>query len=472
MRRLTIEHVDFDGAGVASLSGDSVVIEGALPGERVEARWVSTSGRQHRAELLRILEPSTARVTPFCRHATECGGCTWQHVDYGEQLQMKRELVQRALETALRTAPRVEAVLPSGGGAGHEPPRGFRGKVAFVVQERPGGRIALGHYRRRSHQVVEVEECPVHEPSGNDAAFWIRDALGAADRPSSARESLRHATGLLRHLVLRVARDTGEKLATLVVSEPHRPGEQALQRALQEGVVSGAFVNRNDRPGPYLFGTGTRHIGGTERVLERVAGLTFAISPTSFFQTNIGAAERLVATVVAAVPRRARRVLDLYAGSGLFALPLAAAGHHVVAVEESAAAIADGRASLELNGLDSEQCRFVRARVERFLFRHRRALTARDSVDAVVLDPPREGCPPRLLATMLETIAPRTVIYVSCDPQALARDLASALAGPGGREYRLVRVQPIDMFPHTAHIETVAVLSRDRVGRRAGGVRS
>lgn len=473
VRLLTIDHVDFDGAGVAVLGDASVVIDGALPGERIEAKWLSTSGRRHRARILGILEPSPARVTPFCRHAAECGGCTWQHVAYAEQLRLKRQLVERALQAELGAgAPRVEAVLPSHGGDGHDPPRGFRGKVHFVAQERSDGRIALGHYRRRSHDVVEVQECAVHDPAGNDAAFWIRDALGAAAPPSADGLSRRPAGGL-RHLVLRVARHGGEKLATLVVSQPHHAAEAALRRGVQEGVVNGACINLNERPGPYLFGTESRHVGGSERVLERVGDVTFAISPTSFFQTNISAAELLVDLVVGSLPRGTRRVLDLYAGSGLFALPLAAAGCEVVAVEESAAAIGDGRVSLDLNGLSVERCRFVRARVERFLFRHRRALAAGNSYDAVVLDPPRDGCPPRLLATLLQTAAPRTVTYVSCEPRALSRDLASALSSPAGRAYRVSRVQPVDMFPHTAHVETVAVLSRASGGRRvSGGARS
>jgi 23S rRNA (uracil1939-C5)-methyltransferase len=172
------------------------------------------------------------------------------------------------------------------------------------------------------------------------------------------------------------------------------------------------------------------------------------MSPAAFFQTNVRAAEILVRLVLDAVPPSSR-IIDLYAGSGLFAIPLAAAGHDVIAVEENRLAVADGEAALKLNKAAQARCRFVARRVEA-------ALTSLREADAVVLDPPREGCAASVLREVFGRLKPAVAVYVSCNPEALALDL-----GPICRNgYRIASLQPVDMFPHTAHIETVAVLER------------
>jgi tRNA/tmRNA/rRNA uracil-C5-methylase (TrmA/RlmC/RlmD family) len=182
---------------------------------------------------------------------------------------------------------------------------------------------------------------------------------------------------------------------------------------------------------------------------EEVAGSSHLMSPTAFFQTNVAAAELLVSLVLGAMPPEPAEVLDLYAGAGLFSIPLARAGHRVTAVESNRQAVGDGIASLGLNGLSAAQCRFVAARSED-------ALTPGTRADVAVLDPPREGCTPAVIARLFGEVRPTRAVYVSCDPSALARDLA----GAASHGYRVVSLTPVDMFPHTPHIETVAVLER------------
>ena len=184
---------------------------------------------------------------------------------------------------------------------------------------------------------------------------------------------------------------------------------------------------------------------------EEVAGSSFLMSPAAFFQTNVRAAEILVRLVLDAV-RPSSRVIDLYAGSGLFAMPLAAAGHDVIAVEENRLAVADGEAALKLNKEAQARCRFVPRRVEA-------ALTSLHDADAVVLDPPREGCAPSVLREVFGRLTPRVAIYVSCNPEALATDLGQICTSG----YRVRSLQPVDMFPHTAHVETVAILEPGRL---------
>jgi 23S rRNA (uracil1939-C5)-methyltransferase len=213
------------------------------------------------------------------------------------------------------------------------------------------------------------------------------------------------------------------------------------------GAPTGLHLNIHPRQDGFIFGRETRCVSGPSRLREQVAGTSFLISPTAFFQTNVHAAEVLVKLVLDAVPADAQ-VLDLYAGGGLFALPLARRGHRVVAVETDRAAIADGDASARLNRIGSDRCRFIARPVESALASIRHA-------DAVVLDPPREGCAQGVVEDILGRLRPHRAVYVSCNPEALARDLQVASSFP----YRIDSVQPVDMFPHTAHVETVVTLT-------------
>jgi 23S rRNA (uracil1939-C5)-methyltransferase len=225
----------------------------------------------------------------------------------------------------------------------------------------------------------------------------------------------------------------------------------ATRRALDAAAGDTALhVNVHPRANAFIFGDVTRRISGPERLRDEVAGASFLISPTAFFQTNVDAGELLVDLVRRALPAGAP-VLDLYAGAGLFALPLALAGHDVVAVEENAAAVADGEASRTLNRVPPARCRWVASSVEQGLGRVAACHT-------VVLDPPREGCSPAVREQLFAQRKPALAVYVSCNPETLARDLAVAAS----HGYAIDSLQPVDMFPHTPHVETVAVLRRPR----------
>ena len=213
----------------------------------------------------------------------------------------------------------------------------------------------------------------------------------------------------------------------------------------------GFYLNIHDRPSSFMVGRTTIRLEGHAHVRERRIGPTFLVSPTAFFQTNPVAAAVLVDLVLAQAAGERLRVLDLYAGSGLFSLPLALRGHDVIAVEESRQAMHDAARNLAVNRLPDDAVRLVAARVEDAL-----PGLARRPVDLVVLDPPRQGCPPPVIDAVFGRIAPPRAIYVSCNPEALAAELPAIL----GHGYRAVSLTPVDMFPHTPHIETVAVFER------------
>jgi 23S rRNA (uracil1939-C5)-methyltransferase len=242
-------------------------------------------------------------------------------------------------------------------------------------------------------------------------------------------------------------------MVTLVLTgEADKSIRAASRRVLDQPDAPSSFhVNLHPENDGFLFGRDTRRVAGPERMREAVADASFLVSPTAFFHTNIHAAGVVVRLVLEAVPAGAR-VLDLYAGAGLFAIPLARAGHQVVAVEESRAAVADGEASRRLNRIPEDSCRFVVRPVEQALG----TPGVRPPFDVVVMDPPREGCAADIVDRVFGDGTPKTAIYVSCNPEALGRDLAR-IARHG---YRVESIQPVDMFPHTAHIESVVVLRR------------
>jgi len=382
-------------------------------------------------------------MTLTCRYIGICGGCSLAE-PYDAQLARKRARLTGLLGID------VPPLLPS--------PRqsAFRQKAAFVFGSAPrGGGLLMGHYAARSRRVVAVEACPVHSVRANRIAFALRDRLAragvaAADRPG----------GVLRHLLVRTTEDDAEAVAMLVVSRNDTSLRAPVRGLLASPDAPDGFcLNVNRRPGPFMVGEDTLRIAGRRHVRERGfaatpdgAAIDFLVSPDAFFQTNVGAARTLVRLVLASVPETGR-VLDLYCGSGLFALPIARRGASVTAVEESRTAIADLAANAKLNRLGRERVVPIAGRVEQVLDR-----LARSRWDAVVLDPPRDGCAPGVIAAVFERLAPPLAVYVSCDPEVLAADL-KAIRRAG---YRVERVQAVDMFPHTEHIETVVTLRQAR----------
>jgi 23S rRNA (uracil1939-C5)-methyltransferase len=359
-----------------------------------------------------------------CKHFGVCGGCTLPGVPYAEQLARKRRDLTRLL--GLDVPPFIPSPAESG----------FRSKVSFVF-----GNAVMGHYALKSQRIVPIDECPVHHERGNRIAFALRDRLARA----------RIAPGILRHIIVRTTADGREASVMLVV----RHNDKALRTPVRSFLASkdkpdGFFINIHDKPGPYMVGDETIKIEGRSHVKEVIGGVSYLVSPTAFFQTNVGAAAELV-KIVLQEAGSATRVLDLYCGSGLFSLPLAKGGAAVTGIEENRQAIVDAEANVRVNKLAGARIRFIAARVEDALSR-----VMKDSWDAVVLDPPRQGCPDTVLSAVFEQIRPRRVVYVSCNPDALATELPVILK----TGYRVARVQPVDMFPHTEHIETVIAFER------------
>jgi 23S rRNA (uracil1939-C5)-methyltransferase len=366
-----------------------------------------------------------------CSHFSFCGGCSLPNVPYAEQLALKRAQLSSLLKLD------VPPLVPS--------PRDerFRHKVAFVFgADASGRRIVMGHYAAQTRTIVPIDECPVHSDRGNQLAFALRDELVRARVPPA----------LLRHVLIRTTESGREAVVMLVVARNDRVLRAPVRAFLaRKNPPDGFFINVHDRPGPAMVGRETIRIAGRAHAREDALGASFLIGPTAFFQTNVGAAGEVLRLVMEDVAG-ARSVLDLYSGSGLFTVPMAASGMSVTAVEEHPQASEDAARNLRLNRVPDDRVRLIRARVEDALPR-----LSRTRFDAIVIDPPRQGCAAPVLPAIVQDLKPPRLIYVSCNPQVLAADIP--LIRRAG--YTIARLQPVDMFPHTEHIETVVTFRRD-----------
>lgn len=447
---VTLDDIDRDGDGTVTIRGTQASVAGGVPGERVRVRALrSREGILH-ADLVEVLDPSPSRIEPRCRHAQECGGCVWQHIAYPEQLRLKQRALKALLQAAL--GPRAPEVGPLiGMPVGPDGmPWAFRQKASFVFGPGPGGRgLRMGHYARGTNRVVPVDECPVHTERANLVAFALRDPLAKASIPAAGAR----LDGLLRHLIVRTTADGSEAALMLIVTRNDKRLRGPVRSLMASAdAPESVLVNEHAEASSFMVGARTTRIEGPGRVRERSLGPSFLVSPESFFQTNVqGAAELLRLVTDTLGDGTSLRILDLYCGSGLFSIPLALRGHTVTGVEENRQAVRDAQENAKINRVPGGRLSFLAGRVEETLPR-----LARGRVDCVVLDPPRQGCSPQVLAAVFQAVAPARAVYVSCNPEALASELPQIV----GAGYRIERVQGVDMFPHTPHIETMVVLSR------------
>jgi 23S rRNA (uracil1939-C5)-methyltransferase len=437
---LTVSSLDGDGAGVALAGAHRVHVAGALPDEEIEASVAHVS--PHRPEawarLERIRVAAAARVAPPCPAFGACGGCVLMHLDYPAQLGWKRRLLVDALAAVPRLDPAlVGEVVPS------PRPFGYRNRVKLVYARRDG-RAVLGAYAPRSHEVVDLAGCQIGEAPLDGAAGALATVL---DRHPIAPYDERAGAGLLRYVVLR-ANHLGEVLGVLVTAAAEVPGLDEVVadwRAARPEVI-GVVQNVNPSRGNVIFGSETRVLAGAGELEEKIGPVHLRLSPTAFLQANREVAARLYADLTAqSALTGTERVIDCYAGAGAVALTLAPRAAEVVAIEEHAAAVADGVVSAQRN--HAPRTRFVAGDAAL-------RLAELDAADVIVVNPPRGGCA-RPVLEAVGRLAPRTLLYVSCAADTLARDL-TLLDGLG---FRPVSLTPYDMLPHTPHVEILAHLS-------------
>ena len=427
---LDIDSLAYGGRGVARRDGYVVFVAGGLPGDQVRAEVTKAKRQFAEAQTVELLRPSPDRVPDRCQHAGEaCPGAPWQGLDYERQLSTKRDQV----DDALRRIGELEGyeLEPIEPAVEHWR---YRNKLEYTFGDRDGELVLGFHARGRWDRVVGVEDCLLASEPGNAARNRVRDWARAAGLDAYDR---RTREGLLRNLVVREGRRTGEIQTRLVTSAAQIPQPPVDLHTIIEGPSGGT-----DGPTGVL---------GKERFGEELSGLRLQISHSAFFQTNTEMAERLygVARDYADL-RGTERVFDLYCGIGTLGLAMAREAGEVWGLEIVPEAVADATQNAELNGIDN--ARFVAANARTGI---RPLVEQAGRPDLVVIDPPRAGLSQKIVRRVIECDAPR-IVYVSCNPTTLAPN-AAQLVEAG---YTLRRVKPVDMFPQTPHIECVALLEK------------
>lgn len=429
--RIQVDRLAFGGDGIGHLEdGRTAFITGGCPGDVVEARLVADHKRYVKMSVVEVLEPSPQRVTPPCPYFGVCGGCQWQHISYRAQAEAKRAEVEAALRRIGHQDLEVaECILSTD-------PYGYRNKIELGAKWDADG-LTVGYTRAGTAEIVRVDSC----------LLLPKRALSL---PKALAGSLRYLCGDTDLGIIRVGarvaaytKDLEIALWTVPGAFPRKIAAQTLAQATKaSGVVR--VLAREDGASRSIKGVEVLRGNGAWR--ERFLGREMLISAPSFFQVNTRTAERLVQHALEQLaPDGSDRVLDLYCGAGTFTLPLADLAGEVVGVEESGSALADLRRNLERADAWAE---VVPGDAER-------ALPELGRFDLALVDPPRSGMRPGALSALAATGA-RRIVYVSCDPATLARDCAAL----SERGYRLVSATPVDLFPQTFHVETVAVLDR------------
>ncbi|WP_282937688.1 23S rRNA (uracil(1939)-C(5))-methyltransferase RlmD [Paenibacillus sp. RC67] len=466
--------IGHEGEGVGRVNGFTLFIKGALPGERVLVKVMKLKKQYGYAKLLRILKASPDRIDAPCPIYSQCGGCQLQHLSYEAQLRFKRQLVVDNLERIGKLQ-----VAGSGGIAeeqseekagtvsgaegiivhptlGMDDPWRYRNKAQVPIgfeaasAEREGGLVG-GFYAQGSHRIIDMDECLIQQENNDLVVAEVKRI--ARELGIRAYNEETHK-GLLRHVVARYGFNTGDIMVVLITNGESLPHVDELVGLLRQAIpgIKSICQNINKEQTNVIFGDKTKVLWGDDVIYDTIGDVRFAISARSFYQVNPVQTEVLYGKALDFAGLSGEEiVIDAYCGIGTISLFLAQRASQVYGVEIVGEAIDDARRNAQLNGIRNVQ--FETGAAEVVIPEWRRQGIA---PDVIVVDPPRKGCDAALLDTILE-MRPSRVVYVSCNPSTLARDLQVLAVGG----YSTVEVQPVDMFPHTVHVESVALLVRD-----------
>lgn len=442
---LTIDITDLgeNGEGIGRHEGMAVFVPGALPGERITARIRNQKKNYAHGRLVEILEPSPDRVAPPCEIAGQCGGCQIQSMSYPAQLKWKASHV-RACMDRIAKLPEVE-IAPI---IGMDDPWHYRNKVLYPAGGSPGS-PELGFYKLGTHQVIPGKGCLIQHPFNAEVLETARELMTLHGIQPYSEET---HSGHIRHILLRNSAK-GEWLMVWVTAGKSMPRSQAIaadMKAKHPQIVT-MLVNRNPHKDHRMLGERTEILYGNGYLEDTIGDLSFRISPESFFQVNPVQTRVLYDKALALADLKGTEtVLDLYCGIGTISLFLARAAAKVIGVEVVAEAIADAQENAARNGIGNAE--FIHGTGEAVL---PELVKQGIRPEVVVVDPPRKGCEKAALDAII-TLAPEKIVYVSCKPATLARDLAILSAGG----YKVETVQPVDQFPHSVHVECVVKLER------------
>lgn len=440
-----VEDLTHDGSGVAKVDGYPLFIPGVLPGEEAEIQVTKPMKKYGFAKLIKVTKASPDRVEPPCHVFWDCGGCQLQHLSYEAQLVQKQKTVRDVMER-IGKLPHVP-VHPV---KGMDNPWRYRNKSQIPFSEQDG-KVVSGFYKSRTHHIVDTDVCIIQGEEADELMATLKRELHIMGIEAYDERTHR---GMLRHLIVRKARATGELMVVLVTRSKKFPQKEEAIALIKRVVpnVTSIMQNVNSQKTNVIFGNETILLHGESFIVDTIGDIKFEISARSFYQVNSEQTEVLYDQALEyAQLTGSESVIDAYCGIGSISLFLAKQAKEVYGVEIVPQAIEDAKRNAELNNIDNAHFEAGPAEViiPKWYEQGKR-------FDVLVVDPPRKGCDEKLLDTILK-YKPKRIVYVSCNPATLARDLR--ILEDGG--YCTKEVQPVDMFPHSSHVECVAWLELD-----------
>ncbi|MCG4570972.1 23S rRNA (uracil(1939)-C(5))-methyltransferase RlmD [Clostridium cochlearium] len=441
--RVSITGMGTKGEGIGKIDNFTIFIPGAILGEEVEVNIIKVNKNYAVGKLLNIIIASEERVKPICDIYTRCGGCQLQHMSYKEQLNFKRQKVKDALLRLGGIDVEVKPVL------GIKNPYRYRNKVQLPIGKE-NEKVSIGFYAPRSHNIIDLKTCLIQDEKADDIIKILREWIKEFNVPIYNEKEHK---GNLRHIMVRTAFKTGEVMVVLVTKDKNLPHKEELINKLIEnlqGVVS-IIQNINSQKTNVVLGKESIVLWGKDKIIDYIGNFKFAITPLSFFQVNPIQTEVLYNKALEYAGLKGNEVVfDAYCGTGTISLFLSQRAKKVYGVEIVAEAIESAKLNAKENNVDNVD--FIVGESEKVI----PELTEKGiKADVVVVDPPRKGCEKSLLEAMAN-MSPEKIVYVSCDPATLARDLC-VLEKLG---YKTIRVQPVDMFSNTYHVENVVLLEK------------
>jgi 23S rRNA (uracil-5-)-methyltransferase RumA len=442
---LTIKRLGINGEGVGFYKRNVVFVKGALPGEEVTVKLTSVKNKFAEAEILNIRKASEDRIEAPCPVYTQCGGCQLQHMTYEAQLRGKRDIMMQALEKFLPEQANKLDVRPT---LGMENPWNYRNKSSFQVRK-DGKRVYAGLFAENSHELININDCLVQHPLTSKITVGVRKVLQKLGITIYDGKNL---NGLVRTIVVRTGIKTGESQVCLVTTRNEMPHKAELIERINKidpSIVS-ITQNVNREKSSLIFGDDTFVLDGHEGIFEKLEEFVFDLSTRAFFQLNPAQTVHLYNEIKKAADLTGKEnVVDAYCGVGTIGMWLASGAREVRGMDNVDEAIDDAKYNARSNK-DLQHVRFFPGTAEKWLFRWQREGY---KPDVVSVDPPRTGLEPGFIKTLLK-LQPKRVVYTSCNPSTLARDLKML-----EEKYTIDYIQPVDMFPQTAHVEAVVKLT-------------
>ncbi len=441
---IDITALGVNGEGIGKLNNFTVFVNGALEGEKVEIKLIKVNKSYGFGKLLKIIEASPYRVESKCAIYNKCGGCSLQHLLYDEQIKYKKKKVIDCLIRIGKLNLKSEGIIVHDT-IGMDIPYRYRNKVQLPVGDK-----AIGFYSAGSHNVIDVKECIIQHEAGDKVIHIFKEWI---KKYNISHYDEKKGTGLIRHIMVRKAFKTGETMVVIVTSSNKLPFAKELIEELTLNIdgIASIVQNINTKNTNVVLGSECKTLWGKATIIDTIGEFKFNISPLSFFQVNPIQTEILYNKVLEYAKLQGDEVVfDAYCGTGTISLFLSKRAKEVYGVEIIAEAIENAKENALQN--DVENAHFYTGEAEKVI---PKLISEGKKADVVVVDPPRKGCEKSLLEAIAK-MSPQRIVYVSCDPATLARDLGILEE----LSYRTVEVQPVDMFPMTGHVEVVTLLTR------------